>query len=113
MRRLAAAFLLALTLVSCSSPHAYVRMRNIGTQPVREVELNYGVMFGASELKPGELRQRYVKFSDPADLQIRFYDSANQLHTSQGPHIESHQGGVIEADISDGGNVKWVVTKNN
>jgi len=113
MRRLAAAFLLALTLLACSSPHAYVRMRNVGTQPVREVELNYGVMFGASELKPGEMRQRYVKFSDPADLQIRFYDSANQLHTSQGPHVEAGASGVIEARIGEGGKVTWQVTLKN
>ena len=85
-------------------------MSNVGTQPVREVEMNYGVMFGVSELKPGEVRQRYVPLNAAADLEIRFYDANKQLHTSKGPHIEYHQSGVIEAQIGDGGQVKWQVT---
>jgi hypothetical protein len=84
-------------------------MRNVGKEPVREVELDYGHMFGVGELKPGEMRQRYVKFSDPADLEIRFYDSAQQLHTSKGPHVAAHVAGEIEARIGDGGKVEWAV----
>lgn len=85
-------------------------MRNVGTQPAREVEMNYGVMFGVSELKPGEMRERHVPIDKPADLSIRFYDANNQLHTSQGPHIETRVGGEIEARIGDNGEVKWQVT---
>ena len=111
MRRVAALALLCLTLIACSrTPRAYVRMRNIGTQPVREVEMNYGVMFGVSELKPGEMRERYVPLTSAADLTIRFYDANKQLHTSQGPHVNYHDSGVIEAQIGDSGQVKWQVT---
>jgi len=88
-------------------------MRNVGTQPVREVELNYGHMFGIGELKPGEMRERNVKFSDPADLSVRFYDSANHLVASQGPHVEAGVSGEIEARIGDGGKVEWAVRKDN
>ena len=83
-------------------------MRNVGTQPVREVELNYGKMFGIAELKPGETRERNVKFSDPADFSIRFYDASNRLVTSKGPHVEAGVAGEIEARIGDGGKVEWV-----
>jgi hypothetical protein len=84
-------------------------MRNVGTQPVREVELNYGHMFGIGELKPGDMRERNVKFSDPADFSIRFYDSANHLVTSKGPHVEAGASGEIEARIGEGGKVEWMV----
>jgi hypothetical protein len=85
-------------------------MRNVGTQPVRQVEMNYGVMFGVSELKPGEVRERYVPLNADADLEIRFYDANQQLRTSKGPHINYHESGVIEAQIGDNGDVKWNVT---
>ncbi len=113
MRRVAALALLSLSLIACShTPRAHVRMRNVGTQPVREVEMNYGVMFGVSELKPGEVKERYVPIATAADLSLRFYDAAKQLHTSKGPHIEYHQAGTIEARISDGGKVDWEVSKD-
>lgn len=83
-------------------------MRNMGTQPVREVELNYGHMFGIGVLQPGEMRERNVKFSDPADLSLRYYDQANHLITSKGPHVDAGVSGEIEARIGDGGKVEWV-----
>lgn len=110
MRRLAALACFALLLVACSSPRAIVRIRNVGTQPVREVELNYGRMFGIAELRPGESRERNVPIPDAADLTIRFYDSANQLHTAKGPRIEADSTGVAEVRIGDGGKVEWAVT---
>jgi hypothetical protein len=111
MRRAAALTLLWFTLIACSrTPRAYVRMRNVGTQPVREVEMNYGVMFGVSELKAGEMRERYVPLNAAADLELRFYDASKQLHTSKGPHIGYHQSGLIEAQIGAKGDVKWNVT---
>jgi hypothetical protein len=110
MRRLAALAVAWLVLAACSTPRAYVRMRNVGTQPVREVEMNYGVMFGVAELKPGEMKERHVPIAAPADLALRFYDATNQLHTSQGPHIDAHIAGEIEAQIGDNGSVKWQVT---
>jgi hypothetical protein len=95
-------------LLACSSPRAHVRIRNTGAQPVREVELSYGKMFGASELKPGEMRERNVKIEAPADLEVRYYDSANQLHTSKGPHIEAGVAGQIEVRIGDS-KIEWDV----
>ena len=108
MRRATALALLTLLLAACSSPRVSVRMHNVGTEPVREVELNYGKMFGIGELKPGEMRERSVKFSDPADFSIRFYDSANQLRTAKGPHVLAFSAGYVEAQLGDGGAVKWV-----
>jgi hypothetical protein len=109
VRRAAALALLTLFLLAgCSSPRVFVRMRNVGSQPVREVELNYGHMFGIGALQPGEMRERNVKFSDAADCTIRFYDSANQLHTSKGPHVDPLSAGDLEARIGDGGRVEWV-----
>lgn len=83
-------------------------MRNVGTQSVREVELDYGHMFGIGVLQPGEVRERNVKFSDPADLSIRYYDQAKHLVTSKGPHVDAGASGEIEARIGDGGKVEWV-----
>jgi hypothetical protein len=109
VRRVAVFALLALALSACPSPRAFVRMRNVGTQPVREVELNYGHMFGIGALQPGEMRERNVKFSDAADLSIRYYDQANHLITSKGPHVDARVSGEIEARIGDGGKVEWVL----
>jgi len=108
VRRVAALVLFALLLAGCSSPRVFVRMRNVGTQPVREVELNYGHMFGIGELKPGEMRERNVKFSDSADLSLRFYDAGKHLVTSKGPHVDAGASGEIEARIGDGGKVEWI-----
>ena len=110
MRRVPAlALLFTILLAGCSSPRTFVRMRNVGTRSVHEVELNYGHMFGIGELKPGEMRERNVKFSDPADLSIRFYDSDNRLTTAKGPHVDAGAAGAIEARIGDAGKVEWVV----
>lgn len=87
-------------------------MKNAGTQPVREVELDYGRMFGVPELRPGEVRERNVPIPDAAELTIRFYDSANQLHSEKGPRIEAGASGIIEVRIGDGGTVTWAVTQN-
>ena len=110
MRRAAALAFVAFLLLACSQPRSIVRMKNVGTQPIREVELNYGRMFGAADLRPGEVRERNVPIPDPADLTIRYYDSANQLHTAQGPHIEANMAGVIEVRIGNAGQVQWAVT---
>lgn len=99
----------AFVLLACSSPRAAVRIRNVGTQPVTEVELNYGRMFGVAELAPGETRERNVPLPDSADLTVRFYDSAKQLHTSKGPRVEKDSTGVIEVRIADAGAVQWAV----
>lgn len=101
-----------LFLAACSSPRAVVRIRNTGTQPVREVELDYGRMFGVAELKPGESRERHVPIPDSAELTIRFYDGASQLHSEKGPRVEAGARGVIEVRIGDGGRVTWAVTQN-
>ena len=109
MRRAAVLAFLALVLVACSSPRSIVRIKNVGTQPVTEVELNYGRMFGIADLRPGEARERNVPIPEPADLTVRFYDSDKQLRTSKGPHVEKDSAGVIEVRIGDAGQVEWDV----
>jgi len=101
---------LAFLLTACSQPRAIVRITNAGTQPVREVELDYGRMFGVAELRPGEASERSVVFSDPAQLSVRFQDAARQVHSEKGPRIEAGTHGVIEVRIGDAGRVTWAVT---
>ena len=100
---------MAFVFLACSSPRAIVRIKNVGTKPVTEVELNYGRMFGVAELRPGETRERNVPIPDSADLTLRFYDSANQLHSAKGPRVEQDSTGVIEVRIADAGAVQWAV----
>src|SRR3954451_12847684 len=110
MRRVSALAISFLLLCACSSPRTIVRMTNAGTQSVHEVELDYGHMFGIGELRPGESRERNVKFSDAAELSLRFYDAANQLHTSKGPRVEAKSAGTVEVRIGDGGKGEWTVS---
>ena len=102
MRRLAAFALLAFALLGClREPTVTLRVRNVGTSTVSDVELDYGKAFGIAQLKPGETRERKVPFPDAAQLTLQYFDSAGRGHSESGPKVAAHDEGSVEVQIAD------------
>ena len=96
-----------LSALGCHSHYIDASIRNLTTQPISLVEIDYpSASFGTQTLDPGQAYAYRFKVLGSGDLKLIYTDTAHKEHTIPGPGLKEGDEGPLVITVTPTG-VSW------
>jgi len=100
--------LLAISPLGCRSRGVNITITNTGSQPIRNVEVDYpGGTFGRPTIQPNDSFHYRMKILEDGQMKLIFQESDGREHHENGPEIHAGDDGEMIVAIDKDGNNTW------
>lgn len=100
--------LLVIYLTGCRSRGINITITNTGSQPIRNIELDYpGGTFGTPTIQPNDSFHYRMKILGDGQMKLIFQESDGREHHENGPEIHAGDDGEMTVAIDKDGNNTW------
>jgi hypothetical protein len=95
-------------LTGCRSRGINITITNTGSQPIRNIELDYpGGTFGSAAIQPNDSFHYRVKILGDGQMKLLFQESNGREHHENGPEVRAGDDGEMTVAIDKDGNNTW------
>lgn len=100
-------FAASLLLTGCKSPYVDASVRNVSSDSISLVEVQYPyATFGFQTVPPGSERHYRFKILGSGDTKLTYVDHAGKEHHSSGPSLHEGQSGSLRIVVANA-DVTW------